>query len=183
MESCCPAASPCCSSSFSSPSSPLCSENCFCSCSATASESGCGPWQLLGGQGHIRATGRPSLPQNPSSNLSQQPWKNLLLLNSLPVIPTLPTSHQSDGSGSPITFHVECHQPPARSPGQGDGTGTVPRQVFHRESLPAGFPFASAVCHCADPCCGQAQRGLRLFLQPVDTPGDAAAQREDTGKG
>lgn len=70
-ESCRPAASPCCSSSVSSPSSPACSENRSCSCSATASESGCGPWQLLGGRGHIRGPTVPSSPKILHSSLSQ----------------------------------------------------------------------------------------------------------------
>lgn len=154
VESCCPAASPCCSSSFSSPSSPACSGNrsCSCSCSVSASGSGCGPWQLLQGRGHSRATGGPTLPKSLQSNLS--PGKPAPV--NLP-----PCSHQSAGLGSPITaeamwnFTNPQHGALGREVTQGQpchpqAALTCLRRLspsrFSTRNLPPGFPCGSAVC-------------------------------------
>lgn len=136
--------------------------------------------------GHIRATGGPTLPSGPKtlqSSVSPPALEDLLQLNSSQLTPDPPerwvgVSHHSRG-------HVEFHQAPTRSPGQGAGTGTaVPRQPSPAsDNCPqAGFPrgkprtkFSLRFCclsleNRAGPCHGLARRGLRLVFAAVLCP-------------
>lgn len=191
--SCCPAASPCCSSSFSSPSSPACSGSRFRSGSASASASARGPWQLLGkgGEGGVTSEPRGDQPcpaaPNPSVQSEPAALANLLQVNSLPAHTLLISPH---GLG-------EFHQPPTPSLGRelAQGQPSAASDKCPQAGFPPGKPSSSfSLCSCclsledwADPAGAGTEQGCARG-HPMVTPwhqepaGEAAPQM-DTGKG